>query len=121
MCTLDKLNRFTVQGYGWTALDGARVPGSALGVVRTWRPAGARDTGGRPASSLQRRALPAHSPARPPCRASGSIRSRQAEHWVGGSRELADLAYLATPSGFSGSLLNKYGLKTECQGAVKVG
>ncbi len=54
-----------------------------------------------------------------PCPA-GNIRGRQAEFFVGGSAELADLAYLTTPSGFNGKILNKYGFKTEGIGAIKV-
>ena len=39
---------------------------------------------------------------------------------MGGSAELNDLAYLTTPSGFNGRILNKYGFKTESVGALKV-
>ncbi|EFJ41998.1 hypothetical protein VOLCADRAFT_119536 [Volvox carteri f. nagariensis] len=90
VCTLDTLNRYTSQGYGWLALGTHHpVPGSETHVVRTWKPL-------------------------------GTIRDRQAEFFVGGSPELADLAYLTTPTGFNGKILNKYGFKTETIGAIKV-
>ncbi|KXZ49797.1 hypothetical protein GPECTOR_19g248 [Gonium pectorale] len=88
VCTMDLLNRYSSEGYGWLSLEG-RVPGCGTHVVRTWKPM-------------------------------GTIRDRQAEFFVGGSSELADLAYLTTPSGFNGRILNKYGFKTETIGAVKI-
>ncbi|GIL65137.1 hypothetical protein Vafri_18949, partial [Volvox africanus] len=88
VCTLDKLNRYTSEGYGWLSLDG-RVPGSGTYIIRTWKPL-------------------------------GTIRDRQAEFFTGGSPELADLAYVTTPSGFNGKILNKFGFKTETIGAIKV-
>ena len=42
VCTLDKLNRYTSQGYGWLALADAGVPGAATHRVKTWRPLGRR-------------------------------------------------------------------------------
>ncbi|PNW74559.1 hypothetical protein CHLRE_12g495350v5 [Chlamydomonas reinhardtii] len=89
VCTLDKLNRYTSQGYGWLALADAGVPGAATHRVKTWRPL-------------------------------GTIRDKRNEFFVGGSAELNDLAYLTTPSGFNGRILNKYGFKTESVGALKV-
>ncbi|GFR46371.1 hypothetical protein Agub_g7952, partial [Astrephomene gubernaculifera] len=88
VCSLDSLNRYASQGYGWLGLEG-RVPGSGSHVVRTWRPL-------------------------------GTIREGLAQFFIGGSPELADLAYLTTPAGFNGRILNKYGFKTESGGAIKV-
>lgn len=46
----------------------------------------------------------------------------QAEWFVGGSAELADLRYLTAPpeAGAKPRLLNKYGFRTETGGTVKV-
>ncbi len=40
---MDKLNRYTCQGYGWLGLEG-KVPGCGTHYVRTWKPIGGLGT-----------------------------------------------------------------------------
>lgn len=42
VCTYDRSNRYTSEGYGWLPLGGhaCAVPGVGTHVVRTWRPLG---------------------------------------------------------------------------------
>ena len=51
----------------------------------------------------------------------GSRRDQQQAYFIGGSEELQDVTYMAVPSGHKGSVLNKYGYKTQTSGNVKVG
>ncbi len=51
------------------------------------------------------------------------MRDQQQAFFIGGAPELEDMAYIAVPKDYSkeaGRPLNKYGLKTETSGAVKV-
>lgn len=50
----------------------------------------------------------------------GSRRDQQQAYFIGGSEELQDMTYMAVPSGHKGSVLNKYGYKTQTSGNVKV-
>jgi hypothetical protein len=51
----------------------------------------------------------------------GSRRDQQQAYFIGGSEELQDMTYMAVPGGHKGSVLNKYGYKTQTSGNVKVG
>ncbi|KAG1660692.1 hypothetical protein FOA52_015903 [Chlamydomonas sp. UWO 241] len=50
----------------------------------------------------------------------GSMSDKLQEFFVGGSRELEDLAYAMAPHGSDARVINKYGFKTETTGVVKV-
>jgi hypothetical protein len=50
----------------------------------------------------------------------GSRRDQQQAYFTGGSQELQDMSYMAVPKDHKGTLLNKYGYKTQTSGNVKV-
>jgi Meckel syndrome type 1 protein len=50
----------------------------------------------------------------------GNINERMHTFFVGGAPELDDITYLATPAGFNGKALNKYGFAADASGEVKV-
>ncbi|KAF8069461.1 MKS1 [Scenedesmus sp. PABB004] len=50
----------------------------------------------------------------------GTRRDQQAAFFIGGSEELADMAYVGVPPGHAGGPLNKYGFKTQTSGSVRV-
>ncbi|KAJ9518573.1 hypothetical protein QJQ45_018610 [Haematococcus lacustris] len=112
VCSYDLRDRYTSQGYGWLGLA-PFVPGSHTQYVQCWRPL-------------------------------ASLRDQQQEFFIGGSVELQDVNYLerghmgggscpppplkhatsqGQQSGGKGNaphLLNKYGLRTETTGVIKV-
>lgn len=51
----------------------------------------------------------------------GSRRDQQQAFFIGGSPELQDVSYVAVPKDHKGTVLNKYGYKTQSSGNVKVG
>jgi len=40
VCTLDLLNRYTCEGYGWLGLGSCLPASTGIHYVRTWKPAG---------------------------------------------------------------------------------
>ncbi|GAX84925.1 hypothetical protein CEUSTIGMA_g12346.t1 [Chlamydomonas eustigma] len=94
VCSYDRFNRHTYEGYGWLSLPGAgrASPASAVHYVHTWRP-----------QSTQRDKLQ--------------------EFFIGGSKEVDDWSYMLQPFGSAtpqSKVLNKYGFKTETTGVIKV-
>ena len=41
VCSYDRFNRHTCEGYGWTTLADAGQPSSRVSYVNTWKPQGA--------------------------------------------------------------------------------